>query len=799
MKPSDLPAASALTLSFHDITLPAKGAPVLRGHLDLGGTSISGDSISVTNRYLERNGRPFIPVIGEIHFSRYPAAYWDEAIRKMKSGGITVIATYIFWNMHEREEGVFNWSGDLDLRHFVELCAKNDIQVIARLGPFCHGEIRNGGMPDWLYGQPFDVRSNNPQYLHYVDRLYAQIGAQLKGLLFSDGGPVIGVQVENEYQHSAAPWEFGYPTSTPKLTVADRDADVAFIQITVNAKVNRFANEGRDHMATLKRLAISNGLDAPLVAATGWGNAAIVEKGSIPVTAGYPYPYWAAPAPSPFYLFKDIRLAPDYPPASFDTNLYPSIPAELGAGMSISHRRRPVVPPESSLPMMIRTMGSGSNGIGYYMMHGGSNPVLGGQFYNEQASGLPRINYDYQAPLGEFGQQRAHYYTLRTLHTFLAAFGDRLAPMETYLPDSAKTLLPEQVDQLRYAVRAEGEKGFVFMHQFQDHVDAIPDLTDVSLTVRHAGGVTRFPQEGGFTLKRGRAAILPFNFDVGALLLKSATAQPFTVLTRADGKHHVFFSIEGMFPEFVWGGSPMITGDGIKVIRKDGVTTVRGSHEAPFRFSCDGEKILVLTEAQATRALVFENALYLSDFDLFFGRTGIEVRSIGATQGKLAVYPAEAEVLRSSHGTLTPQPAENGFRDYSIEFPSHAPKWTCEKAGGRRLVFKVEWPASGAGVSDLWLRVSYNGDRVEAYIHGKLVGDHLYQGAAWDVGLRKFDALAAGESLVLLFHPSHRSYPYLQDIAPEHLPRFPEGKDEFLEIGDLTVQAEYRTTLIPSA
>jgi hypothetical protein len=780
-------------LHAHEITLPAKGSPLLRGHLDLGGTNLLGDTISVTSRYLERNGRPFIPVIGEIHFSRTPAAYWDEAIRKMKSGGITVIATYIFWNMHEREEGVFSWNGDLDLRRFVELCAENQIHVIARLGPFCHGEIRNGGLPDWLYGQPFDVRSNHPGYLEYVDRLYGQIGAQLKGLLFANGGPVIGVQVENEYQHSAAPWEFGYPTSTPKFTAADRDADVTFIQITVNSKVNRFANEGRDHMATLKRLAIANGLDTPLVAATGWGNAAIVEKGSIPVTAGYPYPYWAAPAPSPFYLFKDIRLAPDYPPASFDTHLYPSIPAELGAGMSISHKRRPVVPPESSLPMMIRTMGSGSNGIGYYMMHGGSNPVLGGQFYNEQASGLPRINYDYQAPLGEFGQQRAHYYSLRTMHTFLASFGDRLAPMETHLPASAKTQPPEQVDQLRYSVRAEGERGFVFMQQFQDHVATIPDLSDVSLTISHAGGVTRFPQAGGFTLQRGRAAILPFNFDVGPLLLKSATAQPFTVLTRPDGNHHVFFSIAGMVPEFVWAGSPAITGDNIEILRREGHTTVRGRHDTPFRFTCDGERILVLTEAQATRALVLENALYISDLDLFFGRTGIEVRSIGATQGKLTVYPSEAPVLRSSHGTLTPFPAANGFRDYSIEFPAQTPRWIREKAGGRRLVFRIEWPSSG--VSDLWLRVPYNGDRVEAFIDGKLVGDHLYQGSAWEVGLRKFTALAAGESLLLLFHPSHRSYPYLQDIAPENLPRFAEGQDEFLEIGDLTVQAEYRTIL----
>jgi hypothetical protein len=145
---------------------------------------------------------------------------------------------------------------------------------------------------------------------------------------------------------------------------------------------------------------------------------------------------------------------------------------------------------------------------------------------------------------------------------------------------------------------------------------------------------------------------------------------------------------------------------------------------------------------------------------------------------------------------LTPLAAENGFRDYSLTFTPHVPKWTCEKAGARRLVFKAEWPASG--VSDLWLRVPYNGDRVEAYINGKLVGDHLYQGSPWEIGLRKFGATTATDGLMLLFHPSHRSYPYLQDIAPENLPRFTEGQDEFLEIGDLTVQSEYRATLTSS-
>jgi len=142
----------------------------------------------------------------------------------MKAGGVNVIASYVFWNIHERQEGRFDWSGDLNLRKVVELIRKLGLYAIVRLGPFCHGEIRNGGIPDWLYGRSFEIRSNDVEYLNYVDRLYNQIGNQLNGLLYKDDGPVIGVQLENEYQHSAAPWEWAYPGTTKEYTVAQLDA-----------------------------------------------------------------------------------------------------------------------------------------------------------------------------------------------------------------------------------------------------------------------------------------------------------------------------------------------------------------------------------------------------------------------------------------------------------------------------------------------------------------------------------------------------------------------------------------------
>lgn len=76
-----------------------------------------------------------------------------------------------------------------------------------RVGPFDHGEVRNGGIPDWMYGKPFEVRSLNEGFLMYTRRLYLQIAHQAEGMFFQDNGPVIGVQIENEYMHASAPWE----------------------------------------------------------------------------------------------------------------------------------------------------------------------------------------------------------------------------------------------------------------------------------------------------------------------------------------------------------------------------------------------------------------------------------------------------------------------------------------------------------------------------------------------------------------------------------------------------------------
>src|SRR3984893_16251701 len=173
------------------LDLTREGRPITGGALHLGGTSPQGETLAFTNYYMTRNGRPTIPVMGEFHFSRFPRQYWEQELRKMQAGGVTIVASYIFWIHIEEEEGVFDWSGNNDLRGFLEACQAVNMPILLRIGPFNHGEGRNGGLPDWLYGRGLQVRSNDERYLAYVRRLYRQISAQVKGHLFDEGGVVL--------------------------------------------------------------------------------------------------------------------------------------------------------------------------------------------------------------------------------------------------------------------------------------------------------------------------------------------------------------------------------------------------------------------------------------------------------------------------------------------------------------------------------------------------------------------------------------------------------------------------------
>ncbi|MGN0048453.1 MAG: beta-galactosidase, partial [Bacteroides sp.] len=367
-------------------------------------------SVEWDAKSLIMGGKRVVPVMGEVHYSRIPVGEWKQEIRKMKDGGVTMIACYVFWNHIEEIEGQFDWSGQRDLRTFLELCWQEQLPVVLRVGPFCHGEVRCGGIPDWVIASGCKTRSEDPRFLKYVTALYRQIFTQVQGLQWKDGGPVIAAQFDNEYGGHGS------------------------------------------YLLALKRIANEIGFDLPFYTRTGWPElkSPVPYGEMIPLYGDYADGFWdrsIEETAGDYYKAFNFRAKRtsdaiaseqlDYSAASVNPqnpsikSAYPYFTCELGGGMMTSYHRRVYVYPEDAYSMALVKLGSGSNLLGYYMYHGGTNPEGKLTYLNEtQATpatnwnDLPVKTYDFQAPLGEFGQRNPHYYMLRKLHLFMHDYGE---------------------------------------------------------------------------------------------------------------------------------------------------------------------------------------------------------------------------------------------------------------------------------------------------------------------------------------------------------------------------------------
>ena len=760
----------AMAQQVYELDMPVKEKTIYSGHLKLGGSNPSGERIEVNSYYMSVGGKPVIPVMGEFHYSRYPECQWEEEILKMKAGGVTVIPTYVFWSIHEEKEGVFNWEGNQNLRKFLSLCQKHNMWAVVRIGPFCHGEIRNGGLPDWLFAKSLEIRSNDANYLKYVKRLYEEIGRQLEGLYYKDGGMIIGTQIENEHQHSAAPWGITYPGEPKDMTSATYDANITMIGVSVQDKKITTTDLGNLHMKTLKKMAEEAGIQTPLYTATGWGNAAVIGEEAIPVTAAYTYPFWAKPGMSPFCMFKDIQKNPDYAPVRYDTEKYPSFCAEMGVGIQMIYTRRPIVTAKAAEALMVRTLGSGANGIGYYMYHGGSTPKMGPTaFFSDEPMGMPKISYDFQAPLGEFGLEHGSYRALRLLHLFLNDFSSHLAPMETVLPKGYEQMTPDNRETLRYAARVKGKSGFVFMVNFQDHDTARVDQKDLCLRLKFADETLRIPSQGTFTLPKDESLILPFNFQMKDALLKYATAQLLLKLDDKGTDHYFFFVPEGIQPEFVFDK-----------------TTVAGKHcytpeaglKSTFTVKTSGGKrfkVTTLTREQALNACKINGKLLITSSMVLPEAGRVRLLNMGDPVFRYVEYPSA-----------------KGFKEQMKEVPSVQPGYTFRKVGSRRLAVRFsgkEYPQ----VNDYFLRLDYTGDMAMAFLKGELVLDHFYYGAPWQISLKRFQQELTDEELSFYIRPLRKNAPFLSDLPGEAVPDFSKGS--VVRVDSVQVVPQYVTTL----
>ena len=567
------------------------------GELTIGPSNPDGPIWGCNSRYMTRDGKPFMPVMGEFHFSRYPVEEWDQQLAKIKAGGVDIVSTYLFWIHHEEEEGVFDFSGQRDLRRFVELAQKNGLYVWLRPGPWCHAEVRNGGLPDWLRGkfgikenEPLyrgsrdGIRSNSPEYLELVDRLFAQYGEQCKGLMVKDGGPVIGIQVENEYRDEG-----------PGL--------------------------GTEHLLKLIELAKKHGMDTPYFSVTGWMNAPIPEKVCLPMFDGYPAAPWAGNSrklgPRPVYRFDIERAASDTGADLFgtasgsskrDLSPYPLMTAELGVGNQVTDVRRPWVNTLDGVVPAFTRLGIGAGCIGYYVYHGGTNPegklstlqeTKASGYYND----YPVKSYDFGAAIRESGRIDEKYYYLRKMHSFMHDFGGQLAPTVAILPDRSPEN-NEDFGPVRMALRTDGENGFLFVN---NHVRGYeqPTRENVQVAVEMGGREILVPSEP-VTIPSSAYFIWPVNLEMAGATLLYATAQPQLVLKNENGTTYVFAQTITDKAEYVF--DP----DSIRG-RRDRFAVVPGLDSAFLVRTKSGKtiRILTLTAEQALEAQKVDGKLVL--------------------------------------------------------------------------------------------------------------------------------------------------------------------------------------------
>lgn len=746
------------------VRLPRLDDPPLRGHLPFADAPGVPDPVEVTGRWLTRGGRPWFPVSGEFHFSRCPAGEWEEELLKMKAGGVTAVAAYVIWIHHEETEGRVRFDGDRNLRRFAELCARHGLDLIPRIGPWVHAEARNGGLPDWVLARTDAPRTDDPAYLAPVRAWYAAIAGQLRGLDRAHGGPVVALQIENE--------------------LYDRP----------------------DHLLTLKRTAQEAGLSAPLWTSTAWGGVRLPPDELLPLYGGYPEAFWTEadggwPDTCRTHFFfthrrddegigEDLRPTREHGREGAEpADRFPFATCELGGGMAVAYHRRPRVDAADVGALALTKIGSGSVWQGYYMFHGGTNPpgertTLQESHATGYPNDLPLLTYDFQAPLGEYGQYRPSYDELRLQHLLLADFGSLLAPMASALPERLPTGRDDR-ETLRWAVRGDDRSAFLFVTNHQPH-EPLPDHPATTFTVEFPDGpegTLSLPSEP-VTIPRGAYFCWPLRLHLAGLRLDWATAQP--VCTVDDGRGRtvlVLAATDGIVPELALDLRTVTTlsvpsGEVTTVGDRVLVTGLRPGTDALVEVdTADGGRAGLLVLDAATARTLYRGRAWGADRLVLCGSGGgmvfdahaDEVRLHGpAPEPSFAVLPAPerapvvpgAVVKEAADGVFvryTVVPDDDGRRDAPgapplrlIRPPGEAPAVTTGVLGRASVPADEHFDTVAAEyVVELpddvppgtLLRVHWTGDVARAYVGGRLVADQFYSGRVWEIGL---DRLPSG-------------------------------------------------------
>ncbi len=310
------------------------------------------------------DGKPFQMISGEMHPARIPAIYWRQRIQMAKAMGCNTIAAYIFWNYHESKPGIFDFTTEnRNIASFIKICKEEGMWVLLRPGPYVCAEWDLGGIPPYLLKIPdIKLRCMDPRYMSAVTRYVAALSAQVKPLMCSNGGPIVMVQVENEY--------------------------------------GSFGND-KNYLLALRKLWQSNGINGPFYTADG-ATPFMLDAGNIDGAA----------------IGLDSGSSDeDFAQAKKRNPNVPAFSAETYPGWLTHWKEKWARADTTSIKKELTYLLEHKRSFNLYVVHGGTNFGFsaGANAFSATQYQPDITSYDYDAPINEQGQATPKYFAIRNL------------------------------------------------------------------------------------------------------------------------------------------------------------------------------------------------------------------------------------------------------------------------------------------------------------------------------------------------------------------------------------------------
>jgi beta-galactosidase len=431
----------------------------------------------VENGEFTRDGRPHQVISGAIHYFRVHPDLWEDRLRRLRAMGLNAIETYIPWNFHERHRGAVDFTGPRDVRRFARIAGELGLDVILRPGPYVCAEWDFGGLPAWIMGvAPLGLRTSDPSYLAALDTWFDAVCAEIRPLLATNGGPVLAVQVENEY--------------------GSYGDDAAYLEHCRSALADR-------------------GIDVLLFTSDG------------------PGPDWLASGTIPGVLatanfgsrveesFAELRK---FQPSG------PDMCMEFWQGWfdhwGEAHHVRDPQEVAGTLEEILRRGSS----VNIYMAHGGTNSGLWAGANTSDGMLQPTVtSYDYDAPISESGELTAKF------HAYREVIGRYVPVPGGPLPETAPRLAPQRLEVLPWGALLDAV-GSLDAPRSAPNPLSMEDLEqDHGLVVYRADAL--IPPDGRALVLAGladRATVLVDGVVLGTV--DRNDPQPLPLTARADGR-----------------------------------------------------------------------------------------------------------------------------------------------------------------------------------------------------------------------------------------------------------------------